>query len=122
MKNKKIIYAIIGIAILISMVVIIAIISNKPMPIDHTPKESTSILEELKKKYPDKKYLKLTGGEILNENTCFNKYSFINNNSISNILIFGALVQTLFITRLAYKITNNKYGHEVYRAEEQIIS
>ena len=42
MKNKKIIYAIIGIAILISMVVIIAIISNKPMPIDHTPKESTS--------------------------------------------------------------------------------
>ena len=47
---------------------------------------------------------------------------FINNNSISNILIFGALVQTLFITRLAYKITNNKYGHEVYRAEEQIIS
>ena len=47
---------------------------------------------------------------------------FINNNSISNILIFGALIQTLFITRLAYKITNNKYGHEVYRAEEQIIS
>ena len=82
MKNKKIIYAIIGIVILISMVVIIAIISNKPMPIDRTPKEATSILEELKKKYPDKKYLKLTGGEILNEDTCFNKYSFINNNSI----------------------------------------
>ena len=82
MKNKKIIYTIIGIAILISMVVIIAIISNKPMPIDHTPKEATSILEELKKKYPDKKYLKLTGGEILNEDTCFSKYSFINNNSI----------------------------------------
>ena len=82
MKNKKIIYAIIGIAILISMVVIIAIISNKPMPIDHTPKESTSIIEELKKKYSDKKYLKLTGGEMLNEDTCFSKYSFINNNSI----------------------------------------
>ena len=82
MKNKKIIYAIIGIVILISMVVIIAIISNKPMPIDRTPKEATSILEELKKKYPDKKYLKLTGGEILNEDTCFSKYSFINNNSI----------------------------------------
>ena len=82
MKNKKIIYAIIGIVILISIVVIIAIISNKPMPIDHTPKEATSILEELKNKYPDKKYLKLTGGEILNEDTCFSKYSFINNNSI----------------------------------------
>ena len=82
MKNKKIIYAIIGIVILISMVVIIAIISNKPMPIEYTPKEATSIIEELKKKYPDKKYLKLTDGEILNEDTCFNKYSFINNNSI----------------------------------------
>ena len=82
MKNKKIIYAIIGIVILIAIVVIIAIISNKPMPIEYTPKEATSILEELKKKYPDKKYLKLTSGEILNEDTCFNKYSFINNNSI----------------------------------------
>lgn len=59
MKNKKIIYAIIGIVILISMVVIIAIISNKPMPIDHTPKESTSIIEELKKKYSDKKVFKI---------------------------------------------------------------
>ena len=77
MKNKKIIYAIIGIIILISIVVIIAIISNKPIEVDHTPKEATSIIEELKKKYPDKKYLKLTSGEILNENTCFNKYSFI---------------------------------------------
>lgn len=82
MKNKKIIYAILGIVILISIVVIIAIISNKPMLIDHTPNGSSSIVEELKKKYPDKKYLKLTGGEILNEDTCFNKYSFINNNSI----------------------------------------
>ena len=54
MKNKKIIYAIIGIAILISMVVIIAIISNKPMLIDHTPNGTSSIVEELKKKYSDK--------------------------------------------------------------------
>ena len=82
MKNKKMIYAIIGIVILIAIGVIIAIVSNKPMLRDHTPKEATSIIEELKNKYPDKKYLKLTGGEILNEDTCFNKYSFINNNSI----------------------------------------
>lgn len=82
MKNKKIIYAILGIVILISIVVIIAIISNKPMLIDRTPNGTSSIVEELKKKYPDKNYLKLTGGEILNEDTCFNKYSFINNNSI----------------------------------------
>ena len=46
MKNKKIIYAIIGIIILIAIVVIIAIISNKPMPIDSKPKEATSIIEE----------------------------------------------------------------------------
>ena len=39
---------------------------------------------------------------------------FIQNNTISNILLFGNLVQTLTITKLAYKITNNKYGYEVY--------
>ena len=54
MKNKKIIYAIIGIAVLIAIIVIIAIISNKPMLIDHTPIEAESITQELKKKYPDK--------------------------------------------------------------------
>ena len=46
----------------------------------------------------------------------------VKNNSISNRLIFGAFVQTLFITRLPYKITNNRYGHEVYQSNEQIIS
>lgn len=38
----------------------------------------------------------------------------IKDNVISNILIIGNLVQTLNITKLAYKITNNKYGYEVY--------
>ncbi len=38
----------------------------------------------------------------------------INNSIISNILIFGYLVQTCMITRFAYKITNNKYGYELY--------
>ena len=38
----------------------------------------------------------------------------IKNDVISNILIFGNLVQTLNITKLAYKITKNKYGYEVY--------
>lgn len=33
---------------------------------------------------------------------------------ISNILLFGMLIQTLSITRLAYKITKNKYGYEEY--------
>ena len=39
---------------------------------------------------------------------------FIPNNTISNILIFGNLLQTLTITKLAYKLTKNKYGYEVY--------
>ena len=32
----------------------------------------------------------------------------------SNLWILGMLVQSLMITKLAYKITNNKYGYEVY--------
>ena len=39
---------------------------------------------------------------------------FIKNNTISNILLFGNFVQTLTITKLAYKLTKNKYGYEVY--------
>ena len=39
---------------------------------------------------------------------------FISNMVISNIIIVGYLIQTCTITRLAYKITNNHYGHEVY--------
>lgn len=33
---------------------------------------------------------------------------------ISNILIFGYFLQTLMITKLAYRLTNNRYGYEVY--------
>lgn len=39
---------------------------------------------------------------------------FIRYNVISNILIIGTLLQTLFITKVMYKLTNNKYGYEVY--------
>ena len=38
----------------------------------------------------------------------------IPNNEISNILIFGHLIQSMMITRLAYILTRNKYGYEVY--------
>jgi len=38
----------------------------------------------------------------------------INNTTIAGIIIFGDLIQTLTITRLAYNLTNSKYGHEVY--------
>ena len=48
MKSKKIIYAIIGIIVLVAIIVIIAIINNKPMLINHTPPEAESIIETLK--------------------------------------------------------------------------
>ena len=38
----------------------------------------------------------------------------INYNIISNIIIFGYFLQTFMITKFAYKLTNNKYGYEVY--------
>ena len=39
---------------------------------------------------------------------------FIKNSTISNLLVFGTLLQTISITRFIYKITNNKYGYEEY--------
>lgn len=40
--------------------------------------------------------------------------AIVPNSIISNIIIFGYFVQTCMITRLAYKLTNNKYGYELY--------
>ena len=36
---------------------------------------------------------------------------------LSNILIIGTIIQSISITKLAYKITKNKYGYEVYAEE-----
>ena len=41
----------------------------------------------------------------------------IKDNIISNILILGVIAQTIMITRVAYILTNNKYGYEVYQKE-----
>lgn len=38
----------------------------------------------------------------------------INDSTISNILILANLFQTITITKLIYKLTNSKYGYEVY--------
>ncbi len=38
----------------------------------------------------------------------------IKDNIISNIIILGMLIQSITISRIAYKLTNNNYGHEVY--------
>ena len=107
MKNKKMImYVIIGIAILISIIAIVSIISNKPVPIDRIPKEAESITGALKKKYPGKEYKKIKEGTFLNEDTCFSKYSFINNNSIY-IFNPSKLDNGEFVYKKAYDIDNS---------------
>ncbi len=37
---------------------------------------------------------------------------------MSNIIVYGMLFQSISITRLAYKLTKNKYGYEVYNTSE----
>ena len=41
----------------------------------------------------------------------------IPNNVYSNILTIGSIFQSLSISRLAYKLTKNKYGYEVYKEQ-----
>ena len=41
-------------------------------------------------------------------------------NEISNIILLSYFVQSVSITRLAYKITKNKYGYEVYNEQEML--
>ena len=44
----------------------------------------------------------------------------IKNNTISNLLIIGTLLQTITITKLMYKLTKNKYGYLEYIKAENI--
>ena len=39
---------------------------------------------------------------------------------ISNIIIWGMFVQSIMITKFVYRLTNNKYGYEVYLQEENV--
>ena len=44
----------------------------------------------------------------------------VNNQIISNIIILGIFAQSITITKIAYKLTNNRYGYEVYLEEQKI--
>ena len=80
------------------------IIIKKYAPADT---ENVPILQEKTRKQKKKlSYITYTLGLIL--------AVIIKNNVISNIIIFGYLTQTMMITPIAYKITKNKYGFEVY--------
>ena len=47
---------------------------------------------------------------------------FINNSVLSNIIIFGYSIQTIMITPIAYKLTNNKYGYDVYNNTTETVA
>lgn len=47
---------------------------------------------------------------------------FVKDSVISNILIIGTLLQTMTITRIAYKITKNKYGYETYKDGAELLN
>ncbi len=39
---------------------------------------------------------------------------------LSNIMMYEMFLQSLFITRVAYKLARNEYGHEIYEKEQSI--
>lgn len=69
--------------------------------------ESVPILEEkVRKKKKIVSYITYTLGLFA--------ALIIQNSTIANILILANVIQTITITKFIYKITNNKYGYEVY--------
>lgn len=46
---------------------------------------------------------------------------FIPNQIIANILLVGMFFQAISITKIAYKLTKNKYGYEVYSNQTSIV-
>lgn len=71
--------------------------------------ENLPILSKKEKKYKKiMSYVTLTITLIL--------AIIITNNIISNILIIGTFLQTISITKIAYKLSRNRYGYEVYTA------
>ena len=79
MKNKKLLYVGIGILV-IGVIILLIFMLNKNGVIS-----SKTLVDEAKentKKDKDYAYNKVTNGDILNEDTCFNKYAFISNNTI----------------------------------------
>lgn len=45
--------------------------------------------------------------------------AIVPSSTISNIIIIGIFLQTVSITKIAYKLTKNKYGYEVYGMQTQ---
>ena len=106
MNSKKIIY-VVSVSIVFIIIISIVITKNSKKELnEHTPPEAVSIIDVLKKKYPDKEYNKINNGEILTEDTLFNKYSFISNNSIY-IFNPSKLDSGEFVYKKVYDIDKN---------------
>lgn len=95
--NIKYIFVLIAFMFGISMIKLYAPADTEEVPI---------LSKKVRKQKQILSYIFLTVGLII--------AVIINNNIISNIIIFGYILQTCMITRVAYRITNNKYGYEVY--------
>lgn len=96
-NNIKYIFVLIAFMFGISMIKLYAPADTEEVPI---------LSKKVRKQKQILSYIFLTVGLII--------AVIINNNIISNIIIFGYILQTCMITRVAYRITNNKYGYEVY--------
>ena len=97
--NSMVKYILIGIVLLFSIIMI-----KKYAPADT---EDVPILsEKVRKQKRILSYIFLILGLAISV--------FVSDNVIANIIIFGYFVQTCMITKLAYKLTKNKYGYEVY--------
>ncbi len=44
----------------------------------------------------------------------------VQNSTLSNILLFNVLIETICISKLAYRITKNEYGYKTYLKQEVI--
>lgn len=48
--------------------------------------------------------------------------AFIPDRVLSNIMLYAMFFQSLCITRIAYKLAKNQYGHEIYEKEQSLES
>lgn len=46
----------------------------------------------------------------------------IHDSTISNILLFNVIIESISISKLAYKLTKNEYGYKVYNSNKEVLS
>lgn len=82
MKNKKLYFMIGGIILLVLFILGIVLFNKKDTNNKTNDNKKTSLVEEAASNSGKKKedYKKFLGGEVLNQNTYFNEYTFLSNN------------------------------------------